>query len=228
LPLVFVAASQAGGFEQLAGEILDESREVGCLFIAFLGLAVRALTVGFTPRGTSGRDTKRQRASTLNTKGLYSVVRNPLYLGNYIVLVGLALIPAVWWLPLIASLGFILYYERIVYAEEAFLMGQFGSAYTDWASRVPAFLPNPLLWVRPDLPFSIRTVLRREYNGFYVIVSGFTLIELAGDLLGEKEGLRGWWEGDFHWFVMFVAGTVLYLVLRTLNRHTKLLRVPGR
>jgi protein-S-isoprenylcysteine O-methyltransferase Ste14 len=141
---------------------------------------------------------------------------------------GLTLVPAVWWLPLVASLGFNLYYERIVFAEEAFLKRQFGSAYADWAIRVPALLPNPLLWTRPDLPFSLRTVLRREYNGFYVIVAGFTLIELASDLLGEGESLRGWWEGDFHWFVMFVAGTVLYAVLRTLNRQTKLLHVQGR
>ena len=228
LPLVIVAASQSGGFESLVGEALDETREVLCLVVCFLGLALRAATVGYAPRGTSGRNTKAQRAETLNTTGLYSIVRNPLYLGNYVILMGLATVPAVWWLPLIVSLAFVLYYERIVYAEEAFLKRKFGATYTDWARRVPAFLPNPLLWTRPDLPFSIRTVLRREYNGFYVIVAGFTLIEFAGDMLGEHEGLRGWLRGDFHWLVMFVVATVLYLALRSVNRRTRLLRVEGR
>ncbi len=54
--------------------------ELFCLSISFMGLGIRALTIGQTPRRTSGRNTKKQVAESLNTTGIYSLVRHPLYL----------------------------------------------------------------------------------------------------------------------------------------------------
>lgn len=60
-----------------------------CIAVSLFGLLIRAVTIGFTPKGTSGRNTKEgQVAEVLNTKGIYSVVRHPLYLGNYFMWLG--------------------------------------------------------------------------------------------------------------------------------------------
>ena len=61
-------------------ETLDHLWEAVCLFVSFAGLAIRSYTIGHTPKGTSGRNTKHQVADRLNTTGAYSLVRNPLYL----------------------------------------------------------------------------------------------------------------------------------------------------
>ncbi len=53
------------------------------IFFCALGFCIRALTIGTTPKGTSGRNTSEQIAEQLNTSGIYSVVRHPLYVGNY-------------------------------------------------------------------------------------------------------------------------------------------------
>ena len=53
------------------------------IIISFLGEAIRIFTVAYTPAGTSGRNTKQQLADTLNTTGIYSLLRHPLYLGNF-------------------------------------------------------------------------------------------------------------------------------------------------
>ena len=58
------------------------------IIISFTGQLIRVLTVGFTPSGTSGRNTSKQIANSLNTKGIYSIVRHPLYLGNYLIWLG--------------------------------------------------------------------------------------------------------------------------------------------
>ena len=42
------------------------------------------------PAGTSGRNTAKQVADTLNTTGLYSLTRNPLYLGNAVIYMAIA------------------------------------------------------------------------------------------------------------------------------------------
>ena len=78
--------------------------------------------------------------------------------------------------------GETLYYERIIGAEETFVQRKVGKTYTDWGARTPVFIPKP--WrSRPELPFSFRTVLHREYNGLFFIVVAFTLIEPIDDVL---------------------------------------------
>ena len=54
-----------------------------CLLISLFGLFIRVYTVGHTPVNTSGRNVDSQVADTLNTTGSYSLVRHPLYLGNF-------------------------------------------------------------------------------------------------------------------------------------------------
>ena len=57
--------------------------EAGCLLVSLAGLIIRAVVVGYVPEGTSGRNTLGQEAVLLNTTGMYSIVRHPLYLGNF-------------------------------------------------------------------------------------------------------------------------------------------------
>ena len=53
------------------------------LIISFLGEGIRIFTAAYTPTGTSGRNTKLQIAGTMNTTGIYYLLRLPLYLGNF-------------------------------------------------------------------------------------------------------------------------------------------------
>ena len=85
-----------------------------CLLISFTGFGLRVVTVGYVPEGTSGRNTEEQIADTLNTTGIYSVTRNPLYLGNFLMGLGPALFTNLWYLAAIYILAFWLYYERII------------------------------------------------------------------------------------------------------------------
>ena len=142
-------------------EKLDHLWEVLCLLVSFLGLGIRIFTVGHTPAGTSGRNTKNQIAETLNTTGIYSIVRNPLYLGNFFMGLGIALFAHLWWLTLIYVLVFWLYYERIIFAEEAYLRNKFGNQYLEWANWTPVFIPKFSQYRNANLPFSLRNVLKR-------------------------------------------------------------------
>ncbi len=197
--------------------------EMLCLSISFFGIFIRCYTIGYTPKGTSGRNTKTQVADSLNTIGIYSIVRNPLYLGNFFMMLGLVLFIRVWWVALIYALAFWLYYERIIMAEESFLKGKFGKTYEDYLNRTPAFLPNFKLWQPNMLPFSFKNVLKREYSGFFGVISTMMLMELAGSYLEE-----GAFVFDVVWVSIFSFGLVVYLILRTLKKKTKLLHVEGR
>lgn len=202
---------------------MDLAWELLCLGVGVLGLAIRALTVGYTPAGTSGRNTGSQVAATLNTRGMYTMVRHPLYLGNYLMWLAPALFPRVWWAPVLVTLVFWLYYERIMFAEEEFLRRSFGAEYERWAEHTPAFLPRGFRWLPPMLSFSMRNVLRREYSGFFGLVATFMVLEVASDFAAT--GKLQW---DPVWFTIFGSSLVVYLTLRALKRQTRLLHVKGR
>jgi protein-S-isoprenylcysteine O-methyltransferase Ste14 len=202
---------------------LNEAWQGLCLAVSLLGLAVRVITVGRAPIGTSGRNTREQVADTLNTTGIYSVVRHPLYLGNFLIFIGFALWPHEWSLALLAICLYALYYERIMLAEEAFLRQRFGDTFEKWSAQTPAFIPRFRGWKKSPIPFSWRTVAQREYNAFFLIISVFFLCDLIGDSIVEKR-LRL----DYAWFGVFLAGFIIFAVLRTLKKRTRLLNVEGR
>ena len=202
---------------------MHEVWEEFCLGVSVSGLLVRAIAVGYAPANTSGRNTKQQVADAINTTGIYSVVRHPLYLGNYLIGLGIALVMWVWWLPVIYTLAFWLYYERIMFTEEAYLRQKFGDNFTQWAARTPAFWPNLRHWQRPALPFSLRNVLRREYTGLAIVIAAHAGMELSEHLM-----IKQYVVWDKSWLVLSIGGAIAYVALRTLKKKTRLLDVPGR
>ena len=226
LPLLLLPLVVAGllGFHYVGGSHLTtELLQVFGLLVALAGLGVRAFTGGTVPAGTSGRNTALQVADALNTTGMYSVVRHPLYFGNYLMWLGVALAFLPWWMVLLVTCLFALYYERIMFAEEAFIRRKYGASFEDWAAVTPAFLPRWRQWRPPSLPFSWKSVLRREYAGFLGICFAFFVGDAAGDSVVE-----GRLSYDVYWAALLVFGLVAHVVLRTLRRHTKVLTVEGR
>ena len=210
-----------GANESLVAEILEE---LGIL-AGIVGLIVRIWTVGYTPKNTSGRNTKEgQLADTLNTTGLYSLIRNPLYLGNYLMWVGIAMITGNIWFVLLFTLGFWIYYERIIYAEESFLRKKFGYSYLDWASKTPIFLPKHLNYIKPDIEFSWKKVLKKEKNGLFALFLLFCLFGLIGDI---AEGEFSFLEERLSIFGATLTG-VIYFVLKYLKKRTNVLNEIGR
>jgi len=219
LPMLLVAARSAGRSDGGSGAGWD----VFCVAVALSGVGLRAATVGFVPKDTSQRNRRRPQAGELNTTGLYSVVRHPLYLGNYLIWLGVALFVRAWWAPVIVSLVFWLYYERIMFAEEEFLRRRFGGEYTAWAAETPAFLPRLRSWRPPATGFSLLTVLRREHSSLLALTATLAALRLVSEYAGS-----GRLRLDPIWGTALAITAALCLTVRALKHHTRLLHVEGR
>lgn len=193
------------------------------IVMSVAGFLIRAWTIGTTPKGTSGRNTSGQVAEALNKDGIYSMVRHPLYLGNWLMWSGIVLFTFNLWFFITVSLAYWLYYERIMFAEERFLERKFGQPYLDWAAGVPAFIPAIGKYRKSDIPFSLISVLRREYSGILATVAGFAFVDylrayfISNEILTVRPSL--WATG---------IAALLALILRTIKHNTRLLDEEGR
>lgn len=226
--LLYVFMAAIIGFEQdTYFQGFESTAAWVCIAISLFGQYIRSLTIGYTPRGTSGRNTKDgQIAEVLNTKGMYSLVRHPLYLGNYFMWLGIMVYVGNVWFVVVCSLIYWLYYERIMFAEEAFLRGKFGQTYLDWSVRVPSFWPRNLRWTKPDVDFSLRNVLKREYNGFFAIFVSLAVISAGKNAVG---GTEEWAEILVpFWQYTLLVTFAIFFTLRSLKRYSRVLHVEGR
>nr|WKN36152.1 isoprenylcysteine carboxylmethyltransferase family protein [Tunicatimonas sp. TK19036] len=195
-----------------------------CLLVTLLGLLIRIYTVGHTPANTSGRNTKEQVADTLNTSGIYSVVRHPLYLGNFLMWLGVGMLTHSGWFIVVFALIYWIYYERIMFAEEQFLRAKFGEKYTAWADHTPAFIPDFRQWKSSTWPFSYKKVLKKEKNSVLYIFLVFFLFETIPRLWVDSVLI----ETDWVWISGVVVAVILYFTLKILRSRTLLLDEQGR
>ena len=82
--------------------------------LVVLGHLIRALAVGKRAAHTSGRNRDQQVAEALNSTGIYSMVRHPLYLGNITTYIGWAVFTGIDWLVPVFLILFVAYYRLII------------------------------------------------------------------------------------------------------------------
>ena len=196
---------------------------VTSIVLSLLGAFIRAYTIGTTPKGTSGRNTDKQVAEQLNSTGIYSIVRHPLYLGNFFMWIGIVVYTLNPGFVVIVCLLYWIYYERIMFAEERFLEKQFGQTYLEWSMKAPAFFPRLSGFIAPSVKFSIISVLRREYSGWLATVIGFVFVHLLREYSVRKQ-----FENYSNALLILAVTIVITLILRTLKHQTRLLQEEGR
>jgi protein-S-isoprenylcysteine O-methyltransferase Ste14 len=188
--------------------LFDMRDELIFLGVSLFGEAIRVFTVGFAPKNTSGRNTVNgQIADELNVTGIYSILRHPLYLGNFFMWLGPVLFLRDTWFLLVFVLLYWLYYERIMFAEEQFLRRKFGDIYDKWSETVSSFIPYSFNYIPSKLPFSVRNVLKREYNSFFNVFVIFTLMDLFRNyFLSERIYMTKMWVYLFVSAILCVCG----------------------
>jgi protein-S-isoprenylcysteine O-methyltransferase Ste14 len=192
------------------------------IFLGLLGYLFRAWTVGHVPMGTSGRGTADPIAASLNTRGTYSVVRHPLYFGNFLLWMGTTVVAGSLSALLVVALAFWVYYERIMIAEERFLYERFGNDFREWARQTPAFWPDFHQWVPSPHVFSPRFALGRDYQALYSLVAATTAIQVARNVSLGRNLLPA-----LAWRWYFAAGTAFYLMVDVLKRRRLLERMDA-
>jgi protein-S-isoprenylcysteine O-methyltransferase Ste14 len=127
-------------FRLLAGEPLWQQAFAAALIVAglipLLESIVRFVRVG---RGTLMPNVPTER---LVATGLYCYVRNPMYVGDLIVLVGEALLFHSYWMLLYSAMIWLIFDIFIRRYEEPTLLRRHGTEYANYREQVPRWIPR--------------------------------------------------------------------------------------
>lgn len=120
----------------------------------------------------------------LATTGAYSLVRHPLYLGNFLILGGFTLASAHWGVLALVIFFLLFYYPAAIRYEDSKLERIFGDAWRAWSQSVPAMFPTRLRWQsNTDAEWNARQSLLR--NGelpisiYLLLCAGFLLYRVG-------------------------------------------------
>lgn len=147
------------------------------LLVALAGQSVRGMTIALKYIIRGGRD-RRVYAEDLVTDGLYAHCRNPMYLGNILMISGVAITSNSWWCVASVIPLFTFLYLAIIAAEQAYLERRFGDAFRAYCREVPALLPRfrGLAGTIGRMEFHWRRLLVKEYGTVFGWVSRWILV----------------------------------------------------
>lgn len=189
--------------------------------VASIGQICRVATIGLKYIIRGGKN-RRVYAEDLITEGLFAHTRNPLYVGNVLILIGLGLMTNTLLFNLVMSPLFVFFYQAIIRAEENFLRNKFGEAFDQYCADTNRWLPKlkGLGATMSSMEFKWQRVIVKEYTSAYIWLSGAVLVVLKTFYrLPSKELF------DVYWMPLVIslgALLALYLFTRYLKKSKTL------
>ena len=189
------------------------------LFITVLGQLIRGLTIGLAYIVRGGKEGKPY-AEGLVTDGIFNHCRNPLYVGNILMLLGVGILANSLVYVAIVIPVFLFIYQAIVLAEENFLRGKFGPGFDTYCSKVNRWWPNlkGIGKTFGSMAFNWRRWILKEHTTQFIWLIGITLLLLLNypELTGHDTQLRNILIG-----VILGILLLIYILIRYLKKTGK-------
>lgn len=181
--LRFVFLYPIGLYCLLFAQCDDQSLRQGTGFIV-AGLLIRLWANGYAIK-----------MEKLTTSGPYAFVRNPLYLGSSLILLGFIIILKLGYPGLFLFMAWILVYARTIGHEEKILEEKFGDSYRAYKHEVPRMIPAFLPYRQGDKwPFSFRRIIEsQEYKLLFWVFILFVVFYCKEEFAENKTFLLKQW-----------------------------------
>lgn len=191
--------------------------------VALLGQAVRLITIGFEYIHRGGKD-GQVYAGRLVRGGVYGITRNPMYIGNGLIAIGMTMLLGSPMGYLILIPFFLFVYQAIVAAEEAYLRKTFAAEYEDYATSVNRYVPklSRVAESFAGMSFDWRRSIKKDLGTVVGLAIGFIFIPvwrsylLHGAEATKTAAVRALW--------LSLAVGALYLFLLMLKRSDRLFK----
>ena len=186
------------------------------LFVTILGQLIRGLTIGLAYIVRGGKEGKPY-AEGLVTEGIFNHCRNPLYVGNILMLLGVGILANSLVYVAIVIPVFLFIYQAIVLAEENFLRGKFGPGFDAYCKKVNRWVPDlhGIGKTFGQMEFNWRRWILKEHTTQFIWLVGIVLILLLRypELTGYDEHFR-----NTLGIIILAVLVVIYALVRYLKK----------
>lgn len=190
------------------------------LIITTAGQAIRAATIGLAYIIRGGKDNKVY-AEDLVTTGIFAHCRNPLYVGNILMIAGVGILSNSLLYVLIMIPFFLFIYQAIVLAEENFLRNKFGEQFNNYCSRANRWFPNfnGMRNTFSTMRFNWKRYIMKEHTTTFIWLCGIVLLLLFyyPQLTHNNTRLR-----NTLLVIILSSLLIVYLLIRSLKKSGKL------
>jgi protein-S-isoprenylcysteine O-methyltransferase Ste14 len=189
--------------------------------VTIIGQVIRVATIGLRYIIRGGKN-RRVYAEDLVTDGIFAHCRNPLYVGNILILVGLGIASNSLLFMVVCTPVFLFFWQVIVLAEENFLRNKFGEAYDRYCKDVNRWFINPsgLITTLSSMKFNWSRVVRREHNSTFYWLLGATGIVMKHFYIHDD---RFHFQNNLTCFIIaFAVIVALYVFVRVLKSKGRL------
>ncbi|MBY0354832.1 MAG: isoprenylcysteine carboxylmethyltransferase family protein [Rickettsiales bacterium] len=227
-PLIIIAlfAIAPPPSEILGSPKLDTLKDMLAFFITLSGLALRGLVIGYAYIKRGGLN-KKVYAEHLVTQGLFSLCRNPLYVGNMLIYIGIFLMHGNPWITVTGIALFAFIYQCIIYAEERYLLEKFAEGYRAYCADVPRWgiRISGFSAATSDMAFNFRRVVLKDYSTIANALITLSLTEIYEHVALSRPN-----ESDDYWLYL-TGGIVLCLgaavMVRWMKKTQRLVEYPA-
>ncbi len=157
--------------------VVDQFLTAVGIGVALLGQAVRLVTIGFEYIHRGGKD-GQVYAGRLVRGGVYGITRNPMYVGNGLIAIGMTMLLGSPMGYLILIPFFLFVYQAIVSSEEAYLRNKFTGEYDDYATSVNRYMPklSRIAGSFEGMRFDWRRSVKKDLGTLVGLTIGFIFI----------------------------------------------------
>jgi protein-S-isoprenylcysteine O-methyltransferase Ste14 len=186
------------------------------LLITCTGQLIRGLTIGLAYIIRGGKEGKPY-AEGLVTEGIFRHCRNPLYVGNILMLLGVGILANSLVYVAIVIPVFLFIYQAIVLAEEDFLRKKFGKGYDDYCQAVNRWWPSlrGIGATFRSMEFKWKRWILKEHTTQFIWLVGIALV-----LLLNYPHLSGYEVDKRNLLIAICLGglSLLYILIRFLKK----------
>ncbi|HEY2728086.1 MAG TPA: isoprenylcysteine carboxylmethyltransferase family protein [Parafilimonas sp.] len=190
------------------------------LITTILGQAIRGATIGLAYIIRGGKN-KKVYAEDLVTTGIFAHCRNPLYVGNILMLAGVGILSNSFLYIVIMIPFFLFVYQAIVLAEENFLRNKFGEQFNNYCARVNRWFPDfkGIGKTFSGMRFNWKRYVAKEHTTTFIWLCGIVLLLLFyyPQLTNNDAHLR-----NTLLIVILSALLIIYIFIRIIKKQGKL------
>lgn len=181
------------------------------LSLIIAGIVIRSFTIGleYIKRGGLKR---KIYAEKLVTGGIYGICRNPMYLGNLLILAGFGIYANSALFTFIIFPAYIFIYWAIIKAEENFLTEKFADKFIRYKNGVHPLIPDfsKLGNLFKNRKFKWRKVLFKEYNSYFLYILGLSALALYLNRMSLM-----------YFTIIFIISLSVYLLIKVIKYKNK-------